>query len=137
MILHLSKETLDRLWDRVTPGLSRALDKTTLGEFWDLKGLRSAINYGMLYGFHQVDSGYSGVYSIVETPKAKQLTFFWSGKNPENPHPIDYNAIDEHLKHMARIFDCTHISCEGRVGWKKTLEPLGYSPDGSLYLKRV
>jgi hypothetical protein len=137
MILHLSKETLDSLWDKVTPGLSRALDKTTLGEFWDLEGLKDAIQAERFFGFYQVDSGYSGIYSIGETPKAKQLTFFWSGKHPENPRPIDYTAIDEHLKHMARIFGCTHISCDGRAGWKKTLEPLGYSPDGSLYLKRV
>jgi hypothetical protein len=137
MILHLCKETLDRLWDKITPGLFRALDKTTLGEFWDLPSLRVALSLGTVYGFYQASSGYSGIYCISESPKAKQLTFFWSGKDPENETPIDYEAVDKHLEIVAKVFGCSYISCEGRVGWKKTLEPLGYSPDGSLYLKRV
>lgn len=136
-MLHINKDKVDALWSRIECGLSRAIDKTTLGEFWDMESLRDYLLSDKLFGFYQTQSGYAGIYSISDTPKARQLTFFWSGKDQNNDNKVDYNEVAEHLNEVATIFGCTHISCEGRVGWKKILEPLGYSTDGSLYLKRL
>lgn len=137
MIIHLCKDTLEALWPLVTPGLKRPLENTTLGEFWDLDSLYKQIQEEKLFGFYQEFSGYAGVYSIASTPKAKQVYFFWSGVDEEAEGPIDYGEVNRHLLKVAEVFKCTHILCEGRVGWKKVLEPLGYETDGSLYLKRI
>lgn len=137
MIVHLCKETLDTLWPLVVPGLKRPLENTSLGEFWDLASLHNQLQEGKVFGFYQEFSGYSGIYSITTTPKATQLTFFWSGKDEDAVGPIDYGEVNNYLHRAAQVFQCTHISCEGRVGWKRVLEPLGYETDGSLYLKRI
>lgn len=137
MLVHVSAKNIDRIWDRMVPGLSRALEDTTLGEFWDLESARELIEKGALLAFHQPASGYSGVYSFNQTPKALQLTFFWSGKTADNDVQVDWEEVDAYLTHIAEVFECSHIQCEGRVGWKKIVEPLGYHVDGSLYLKRI
>lgn len=137
MIIHLCKDTLESLWPLMVSGLKRPLENTSLGEFWDMESLYSHLQVGLLLGFYQESSGYSGIYSLNQAPKALELRFFWSGKDPLNDTPIDFQEVNEYLQKAAQVFECTHITCEGRVGWKKVLEPLGYETDGSLYLKRI
>ena len=137
MIIHLCKDTLESLWPLMVSGLKRPLENTSLGEFWDMESLYSRLQVGLLLGFYQESSGYSGIYSLNQAPKALELRFFWSGKDPLNETPIDFQEVNEYLQKAAQVFECTHITCEGRVGWKKVLEPLGYETDGSLYLKRI
>lgn len=118
-------------------GLERALDGTTFGEFWDIQSAQIGLNDGSLGGFHQVESGYSGIFTIRHTPLSKQLYFFWSGKDPHNETPIDFNDVDLFLQTIAQVCECTHIYCEGRIGWKKIIEPLGYILESHSYIQKA
>lgn len=116
-------------------GLQRALDGTTFGEFWDIPSAQEGLTGGSLGGFHQVESGYSGIFTIRFTPLSKQLYFFWSGKDELNDTPIDFDEVDDFLQSIAKACQCTHIYCEGRIGWKKIIEPLGYILESHSYIR--
>mgnify|MGYP003436513124 CR=1 FL=1 len=118
-------------------GLERALLNTTLGDFWDLPSLRDKLSRGKVLGFFQPDSGYSGICSIGIYPKVKSLVFFWSGKDPANKTPVDYSEADEYLQASAERLNCKYILCDGRVGWKTVLEPLGYTLDTHSYIREI
>lgn len=137
MFILIDKTNLEKHKDILRVGLSRALDKTTLGVHWDLDSLYSEIEIGWMYAFHQIESGFSGAFSINRTPKGSVLYFFWSGKDPANKIPVNYKEVDERLMHLGRIFRCNEVSCEGRKGWKSILLPLGYAEDSVVYTKEV
>lgn len=137
MINLITRSNLDTDFSSLIPGLSRALTKTSLGKFWDLESLYHHLVNFEAYAFHQVESGYSGVFSLGGAPLGKTLFFFWSGKDPENDTPVDYKEIDEVLMESAKHFGCSFIQCEGRRGWKSVLDPLGYSEDSTNFVKEV
>ena len=116
-------------------GLERAITGTTFGQFWDLPSAEEGLEKGHLGGFIQVESGYSGIFTVRETPLSRQLYFFWSGKDPLNETKIDFEEIDRFLTALSKDCQCTHIFCEGRTGWKKILEPLGYILESHSYIK--
>lgn len=118
-------------------GLQRALDGTTFGEFWDLPNAELELLSGDLGCFHQVESGYSGIFTLRSTPLSRQLYFFWSGKDPLNKTQIDFKEVDEFLLGISEELKCTHIVCEGRAGWKKIIEPLGYIQECHSYIKGI
>lgn len=127
----------DRIWRSMKKGLERALIKTTLDEYWDLHSLKLALDNEEVYGFYQVESGYAGVYSVYQTPKAKVLYFFWSGKDPSYSQPVDYFQVNDYLKCLAERLGCTHLSCEGRKGWLAILKPLGYKEDCTTFTLEI
>lgn len=136
MILLITKENL-KVLEVCFTGLERALTKTTLGKSWDFPSLIHSISTGHAYAFHQVESGYSGVFTFLETPLTKSLHWWWSGKDPENKIDIDYTEVDNFLVAAAKFFDCTQIIGEGRKGWEKIGGPLGYVEDSRTYTKEV
>lgn len=137
MVHLITKTNLSDLFPLITTGLSRALEKTSLGNSWCLESLYIAIDKLDVYAFHLEDSQYSGVFSINHSPKGKTLYFFWSGKDESNHIPVDYNLVDTLLVESAKHFGAQQIMCEGRKGWKPILLPLGYSEDSVTYIKEV
>lgn len=137
MITLITRSNIDECYPIIAPGLTRALTKTTLGKYWDLESLYHHIVNFEAYAFHQVESGYSGVFSIGGAPLGKTLFFFWSGKDKHNKTPVDYAEINSVLEESAKHFGCAFIQCEGRRGWKPVLEPLGYVEDSTNFVKEV
>lgn len=117
--------------------LSRALSKTDLESFWTLEDLYHNLVNGEVIVFQQEHSGYYGVLQTTFAPRAKILSFFWSGKDPANDTPADWEEVDAFLVHAARQLGCTIIQCDGRRGWKPILTPLGYSEDSVVFTKKV
>lgn len=137
-LIHLiTKSNLKECFDLVVSGLSRALDKTSLGNNWSLEALYEGLDNLDVYAFHLSDSQYSGVFSINHSPKGKTLYFFWSGKDVNNTTPVNYEVVDTLLLESAKHFGASEIICEGRKGWKPILLPLGYSEDSVNYIKEV
>ena len=134
LVYHLNVE---EKFQMLIPGLSRTELKTNLGDFWDLPSLKASILNKEAYAFHQVNSGYSGVFYVGTSPLSKTIHFFWSGKDKSVEEPVDYIEIDKFLDYMARLLDCKYICCEGRKGWKPILIPLGYAEDSVIYTKEV
>ncbi|HKY44824.1 MAG TPA: hypothetical protein VJM50_17160, partial [Pyrinomonadaceae bacterium] len=87
--------------------------------------------------FLQEESGYAGAFTISQTPLMRSIYFFWSGKDKANKVPINHHEVDEFLIAAARHFNCSQIICEGRAGWSKIVEPLGYVEDSRVYIKEV
>lgn len=133
-VCHLNVEDKFQL---LVPGLSRAELKTNLGGYWDLPSLKTSILNKEAFAFHQDASGYSGVFYVGVAPLCKTLYHFWAGKDPSVEAPVDYTEIDKFFDHMAKLFECRYISCEGRKGWKSILTPLGYAEDSVVYTKEV
>ncbi|AWY03098.1 hypothetical protein SCYZ1_43 [Pseudomonas phage SCYZ1] len=137
MINLISRTNIQENYSLLAKGLVRALDKTTLGDYWSLDDLYQHIINFECYAFHQVESAYSGAFMITTSPKRITLNFFWSGKDPDNTVPVDYEEVNRMLEESARHFGCHVILCEGRSGWKKVLEPLGFEVDSINYTREV
>ncbi|AJD82752.1 hypothetical protein [Pseudomonas phage ZCPS1] len=136
MIHLITRENIDSL-PTVAPALARAFNRTDLGKFWDFEHLvHSLVNYEA-FVFYQEESGYAGVLQVSQAPLGNILHFFWSGKMPGNETPIDYSEVDEYLGQLAQKMGCRFIQCEGRRGWKPTLEKLGYTEDSVTFYREV
>lgn len=136
MINIVTRESI-HLFDSVQPALLRALTKTDLGKHWNMQALYDHVINFQAYIFVQEASGYAGVIQILPTPLSKVVYFFWSGKDPQNRVPVDYDEVDQFLEHVARDQGCTSIMCEGRRGWKPTLNKRGYFEDSVIFTKEV
>lgn len=137
MINLISFNNIIEFHPKIVPGLSRAETKTNLASFWNVDVLIEAIIQQEALAFYQEESGYAGVFYFGSTPLCRTLNFFWSGKDPENDHPVNYAEVDEFLTKVALHSKCKFISCEGRKGWKPILSPLGYTEDSVIYTKEV
>ena len=136
MITFITRQTLDH-FEKAIPGLSRAVTKTSLGESWSIQTLHDhLINY-QAYAFIQEETGYAGAFTISQTPLMRSIYFFWSGKDISNKTPVDYTEVNDFLIAAARHFECTQIIAEGRKGWEKIVEPLGFREDSRVYIKEV
>ena len=131
MITFITRETFDHL-GKAIPGLSRAITKTSLGESWDLQSLADHIVNFAAYAFIQEETGYAGAFTISQTPLKRSIYFFWSGKDVNNKTPVDFNEVFDFLQVAARHFNCTQIIAEGRKGWAKIVEPLGFREDSRV-----
>ena len=136
MITFITRETFDHL-QRAIPGLQRAVSKTSLGESWDIPSLADHIANYAAYAFLQEESGYAGAFTISQTPLMRSIYFFWSGKDVSNKTPIDYQEVFDFLQAAARHFNCSQIIAEGRKGWEKVVEPLGFREDSRVYIIEV
>lgn len=137
MITLINRSNLDTEFQRASKGLSRAMEKTDLGKFWSIEALYDNLVNGEVVVFQQVESGYYGVLQTTYSPLAKILNFFWSGKDPDNEVPADWEEVDAFLIHAARQLGCTLITADGRRGWKIILGPLGWSEDSVVFSKEV
>lgn len=137
MIVHVDGSSVDKVWSLMSPGLSRAITKTSLGKYWDLDSALQRVKSGDLLGFYIPESQYSGLYSFIEYPLCKALFFWWSGKDASNKIPVNFEELDQYLEVIARAYSCDVIECEGRKGWRDILLPLNYREDSILYAREV
>lgn len=136
MITFITRQTFDH-FGRAIPGLSRAIDKTSLGESWSVQSLADYIVNFEAYAFIQEESGYAGAFTISQTPLKRSIYFFWSGKDRSNKVPVNYAEVDTFLVAAARHFNCSAIICEGRKGWERVVAPMGFREDSRVYIKEV
>lgn len=136
MITFITRQTLDH-FPKAVSGLSRTLKKTSLGDSWSIESLYDNIVNFEAYAFIQEESGYSGAFTIANSPHKKAIYFFWAGKDPENSVPIDHKEVDEFLVAAARYFNCSQVIAEGRKGWERIIAPFGYKEDSRVYIKEV
>jgi hypothetical protein len=130
----LSKDVIEGWWPMVAPLLSKAWDTTQIGALMSLSDVRDKLESGVYHCFISSDKSYSGVFSIAQSPKCRYLKFFLSG----GQEPSDgWEAVDKFLREVSQVFGCSRIYLEGRVGWKRKVEPLGYTVDSLLMTKEV
>ena len=137
MIKLIKRSNLLEELPKIEPALERALTKTDLRDFWTIGDLINHVVNDEVVLFYQQDSMYVGVLQTTFAPRTKILDFFWSGKDPSEPHPVDWDEIDDFLIHVAKELGCGIIQCEGRRGWKPILTARGYSEDSVIYTKKV
>ncbi|CCL97945.1 hypothetical protein tf_55 [Pseudomonas phage tf] len=137
MITLISNQNILELFPKMVSGLERAFQNTSIGSYWNMKLLVDHLVNREVYGFFEPESGYSGIFQFTYSPLAKTLNFFWSGKDPSNTTPVNWDLIDTFLTAIAQAEGCKFITCEGRPGWKKILESRGYTTDSVLFTKEV
>lgn len=121
-------------WPIVKPLLEKAYSKTNVETFKSIGELEDDIAQEYQYCFISSDKSYAGVFDIIEGSRSNVLHFWLSGgEEPEG----GWKEVDEFLTKVALVFDCKYIQLEGRLGWKKLTEPLGYSLDSVLMIKEV
>lgn len=135
MIKLVSRQNLDEMFHLMVPGLERALTKTSLGQYWDIKSLYDNMVNFVVYGFYQEESQYSGVFYIGKSPLQNTLHIFWAGKDPESKTPIDFAECDAFFQACAEYFGCKSILVEGRKGWEKVGIQHNYLEDTRSYVK--
>lgn len=137
MIRLVTRQNIGEFFPLMIPGLERALTKTSLGEYWTLQAAWDSMVNFEVYGFHQDESQYSGIFRIASAPLRQTLYVFWGGKSEENHTPIDLVELDTFLKACAEYFQCQSILVEGRAGWSKKIQPLDYTEDTRSYVKNL
>lgn len=125
---------IDTWWPKVCPLLSKAFLKTNVGEFITIDSLKSRIEAQEEHCFVSNDLKYAGVFSIREEHGFNVLYFWLSGG--EEP-TVGWEEVDKFLCEVALVFGCKYIQLEGRLGWKRLTEPLGYSLDSIIMIKEV
>lgn len=122
---------------KMSKALSRAFEKTDLESFWNYQDLIDHLVNGEITVFQQIETGYFGVLQKCYSPRSSILNFFWSGKDPDNTLPTDWDEVDSFLVHAAKQLSCGIIQCDGRRGWKPILTSRGWSEDSVVYTKKV
>jgi len=72
------------------------------------------------------------VTEIVVYPKKKYINIFLAGG--ELDQILD---MDDDVKRWAKDQGCTEAMMSGRIGWKKPLKPLGWSPLHTHFVKEI
>jgi hypothetical protein len=137
MICLVDRSNLEKFWPLMYPGLSRAEYPNDVGSVYSLDDIFGLIVNQELLGYYQVESGYSGVVSVVEYPRRKVLSTFLGGKDPENDTPINLPELDNFLVTLAKTYEANAVLVEGRKGWEKWTKPLGYSAETTNLWKEV
>lgn len=126
----LNPSNADKWLPIVEPLLHKAYDKTNVGKFVDKGALKASLSEGTNHCFVSEDLKYAGVFYVTD----KAIRFWLSG----GEEPIGgWNVVDEFLMSMAQMFDKPYIQLEGRLGWKRKVEPLGYEVDSLVLIKEV
>lgn len=137
MIIPITRNNIE-LIEACRPGLQRTLDKyPEFAECWDMDVLLDNVINFQVFCFLQQESGLAGVLSVNTTPKLRILNWFWTGKHPASKVLPDYEELDSFLVDMAKELGCQRIMCDGRRGWEKVGQPLGYHEAGRVYIKHV
>lgn len=137
MIIPVTRNNIEMI-ETMRPGLQRTLDKyPEFAECWDMDVLLDHLINFQVFGFHQVETGLSGVISVNRTPKIAILNWFWTGKDPASRVLPDYEEVDDFLVHMAQELGCQRVMCDGRRGWEKVGKSFGYHEAGRVYIKSV
>lgn len=137
MIYLINRSNLKDLYPKMSKGLLRAFEKTDLGSFWSMEDLLNHIINDEVIVFGQEASDFFGVLQTSHSPRNKILSFFWSGQDPANTTPIDFDEVDAFLTHVARQLQCGVIQCDGRLGWTPIMRARGYSLDSALFTRKV
>lgn len=121
-------------WPEVEPLLLKAYLKTNVGLFREIDDLKKDLESEVEFCFVSQDLTYAGVFNIREY-QGFSVVYFWlsGGEEPL----VGWEGIDSFLHQIAKVFGCSHIQLEGRLGWKRLTEPLGYSLDSIIMIKEV
>lgn len=130
----LPKDLLEGWWPMVAPLISKAWESTLIGNLLSLEDIRQKLESGSCYCFISSDAQYAGVFTVKTTPKCSYIHFFLSGGQEPTG---GWEAVDDFLQEVAKVFGCKYIHLEGRLGWKRKVEPLGYRVDSLLLTKEV
>jgi hypothetical protein len=137
MIKLVSRPNVDEMFPLMESGLERARTKTSLGEYWTIQDAYDSLVNFEVYGFYQEESQYSGIFTVVKSPRKRCLNIFWAGKAPGNKVPINDTECDEFFKACAIHFECQAILIKGRRGWEKMASRQGYLEDSRTYVKEL
>lgn len=134
MIYLMNPETILEWKSLVEPLLAKGYEATNIGDFKRMDDLMYDISVRKAFCFLTDDLRYAGVFDVIEGVDQKILHFFLSGGS----EPKDgWEGVDVFLTEVARIFGCSKIQLEGRLGWKRKVEPLGYKVDSLVMIKEV
>lgn len=125
---------INEWWSAVEPLLLKAWDKTNLSSFLDIEDVRDWLEEEKQFCFISEDKKYAGVFRINSGRKGNTLYFWLSGG--EEPTG-GWDAVDKFLTSISYVFNCKYIQLEGRLGWKKKVEPFGYKVDSLILIKEV
>lgn len=126
----LNPSNSDKWLPIVEPLLHKAYEKTKVGIFVPKEELREDLIKGDQHCFISPDLKYAGVFSVTD----KTVKFWLSG----GEEPLGgWKAVDQFLEKMCHLFDKPYIQLEGRLGWKRKVEPLGYEVDSLIMIKTV
>ena len=130
----LPPKTINRWWHLVEPLLSKAWDKTNVGSFLDIDDVKCLLEEEKHYCFISGDKEYAGVFRVKVGSKGNTLYFWLSGGEEPSGGWVE---VDEWLQELANVFNCKYIQLEGRLGWKRKVEPFGYKVDSLILIKEV
>jgi hypothetical protein len=134
MIRLVSRPNLDEVFPLMVDGLERVRSKTSLGKYWTIQNAYDSLVNLEIYGFHQEESQFSGIFSVNISPQRRTLNVFWAGKAPGNKTPIDETECSLFFKACADYFNCQTITVLGRKGWDKAAARNGYTEDSRTYI---
>lgn len=137
MIILITDKQIDKVWDKMTPGLSRAEFPNQHGSVYTVDDLYTFIKDEGELGFYQVESGYAGVMTPIHFHKKSFLFVYFGGQDITNPNPVNFEEMDEFFLEVAKTFNCTHIQVQGRRGWERKVKHLGYSLETINIFKEV
>lgn len=135
MIYLMNPETHDGWLPIVTPLLSKAYETTNIGTFKRLDDVRYNLSVGKEWCFLSEDCKCAGVFDVLEVVGGKKVLHFYlcGGEEPSG----GWKDVDGFLEEVARVWGCSYIQLEGRLGWKRKVEPLGYKVDSLVLIKEV
>lgn len=137
MILLITDKQIDKIWNKMTLGLSRAEFPDLCGSVYTVDHLYSLIKDEGHLGFYQVESGYAGVMRVSQKLHKKYLFVYFGGQDITNPNPVNFEEMDEFFLEVAKTFGCKYIQVQGRRGWERKVKHLGYSLETINIFKEV
>ena len=115
-------------WARCKPWIEAALEYAD-GAFAieDVEASIEAGDMGLL-----INAGCTLVFEIATFPQMKALNILFAGGDLDQ-----IKAFDPILVDLAKGHGCTRIYLSGRLGWLRTLAPLGYGAMSATASKEV
>ena len=137
MLVHITPKNLGTYWELMKPGIERALLENNSYKSWDIESVYDQLHNAQAFGFYLRESGVSGVYTLVEHPLRNLIYVYWAGQHPDNKATPDWEEVDAYLVAIAKTVGASSILIEGRKGWVKKLDHLGYSLETVNLTKEV
>lgn len=126
MVYLLNPSAIEGWWPMVAPLLEKVWLKTPTGIHETIEDLIQDLAVGLSYCFVDEDKRFAGVFTVNEGRHQKYLMLYTAGG--EAPAG-GWEEVDSFLEQMAEVFGCSCIQVQGRLGWKRELQPLGYNFD--------